>query len=151
MNSFAKCILFNIIYAGKIKLPLRTSFRKGFFIAVEGRGKITIGNGCFFNNYCSIISRMSVRIGDGSIFGENVKIYDHNHNYKDVLIPIKDQGYNEAPVSIGKHCWICSNVVVLKGVTIGDNSVVGAGTIVTKDVPANSVVAGNPMVIIKKI
>ena len=100
-----------------------------------------IGRNVFFNHDCSITcSGSSVTIGDGTIFGENVKIYDHNHCYKDVTRPIKEQGYTSAPVTIGKHCWIASNVVILKGVTIGDNSVIGAGCIIHKDVPEGKVV-----------
>lgn len=69
-----------------------------------------------------------------------MKVYDHNHCYKNPDVPIKDHGFTVAPVSIGKHCWIASNVVILKGVTIGDNCVIGAGCIVYKDVAAGSVV-----------
>ena len=55
-------------------------------------------------------------------------------------VPIKHQGYAEAPITIGKHCWIASNVVILKGVTIGDNCVIGAGCVVYKDVPEGSII-----------
>ena len=67
-------------------------------------------------------------------------MYDHNHCYKNPYVSIKDHGFTVAPVSIGKHCWIASNVVILKGVTIGDNCVIGAGCIVYKDVADGSVV-----------
>lgn len=69
-----------------------------------------------------------------------MKVYDHNHCYKNPDVPIKDHGFTVAPVRIGKHCWIVSNVVILKGVTIGDNCVIGAGCIVYKDVADGSVV-----------
>lgn len=68
-----------------------------------------------------------------------MKVYDHNHCYKDLNTPIKYQGYTEATIHIGKHCWIASNVVILKGVTIGDNCVIGAGCVVYKDVPEGTV------------
>ena len=103
------------------------------------RGGVFVGNNCFFNNYCTLASRAGITIGDGTIFGENVKVYDHNHRYKDVDVPIKYQGYTETPILIGKHCWIASNVVILKGVTIGDNCVIGAGCVVYKDVPKGTV------------
>jgi len=80
----------------------------------------------------------TITIGNGTIFSEDVKIYSHNHKYKDTSRPIKEQGYTCVPVVIGKHCWIGSNVVILKGVTIGDNCVVGAGCVLYKDVMANS-------------
>ena len=99
-----------------------------------------MGDNVFFNNYCTVCAQKEINIGDGSVFGENVKIYDHNHIYTDLNTPIKHQGYSSASIHIGKHCWIGSNVIILKGVTIGDNSVIGAGCVIYKDVPPNSVV-----------
>lgn len=104
------------------------------------KGKVVIGDNVFFNNYCSINANESITIGDGTLFGENVRIYDHNHKYKDVTVPIKKQGFTSTPVVIGKHCWIASNVTILKGGHIGDNCVIGAGCVIYKDVPANTVV-----------
>jgi acetyltransferase-like isoleucine patch superfamily enzyme len=102
-------------------------------------GVIEIGQSTFFNNDCSINALLHIQIGVDCLFGENVKIYDHNHQYKNLSLPIKDQGYTMAPVKIGNNCWIGSNVVILKGVTIGDNCVVGANSVVHKSLPANSV------------
>ena len=79
-------------------------------------------------------------IGDHCIFGENVKIYDHNHKYNDLSMPIGKQGFSSKEIVIEDNCWIASNVIILKGVHIGANSVIGAGVIVYKDVPENSVV-----------
>lgn len=119
-------------------MPLNSTFRTGFHLVIEQQGGVKIGNHCFFNNYCTLASQSGIEIGDGTLFGENVKVYDHNHCYKDVTIPIKEQGYTSAPIKIGKHCWIASNVVILKGVTIGDNCCIGAGCVVYKDVPAGT-------------
>lgn len=80
-----------------------------------------------------------------------MKIYDHNHCYKDTNVPIKDQGYTSAPIMIGKHCWIGSNVIILKGVTIGDNCVIGAGCTIYKDVPDNSVVINQQNLFIRLV
>lgn len=107
---------------------------------IDRQGKVIIGDNVFFNNYCSVNANESITIGDGTLFGENVRIYDHNHKYKDVNVPIKEQGFTSAPVVIGKHCWIASNVTILKGVHIGDNCVIGAGCVIYKDVPANTTV-----------
>ena len=115
-------------------------FRTGFHIFIEDAGNVQIGNGCFFNNYCSITARKSVIIGNNCIFGENVKIYDHNHKYKSSSIPICKQGFSAEEIRIEDNCWIASNVIILKGVHIGANSVVGAGVIVYKNIPENSVV-----------
>lgn len=132
--------LFYRIGGGNLNVGKHVTFRKGFSVMIAKHGVVNIGNDVFFNNYCSLNANERVSIGDGTIFGENVKVYDHNHCYKNPELPIKEQGFTVAPVSIGKHCWIASNVVVLKGVTIGDNCVIGAGCIVYKDVPAGSVV-----------
>lgn len=68
-----------------------------------------------------------------------MKIYDHNHKYKDISCLIKHQGFSTDEIIIEDDCWIGSNVVILKGVHIGRHSVVGAGCIVYKDLPANSI------------
>ncbi len=135
-----KTFIYKLIYKKAFIMPLNSTYRAGFHLVIEQMGGVKIGRHCFFNNYCTLASRAGITIGNGSIFGENVKIYDHNHCYKDTSIPIKDQGYTSAPITIGKHCWIGSNVVILKGVTIGDNCVIGAGCVIYKDVPDNSVV-----------
>ena len=106
----------------------------------------------FFNRNCSLNCRgTSITIGENSIFGEGVRIYDHNHCYKDPSRPIGEQGFSEAPVTIGKNCWIASNVVILKGVTIGDHAVIGAGCIIHKDVPANTLVVNKQELVMKPL
>lgn len=126
------------------------NFRKSVsFAPIGGGGKIEIGNNVFFNHYCSIYAMNSIKIGNGTIFGENVKIYDHNHCYDNPNIPIKNQGYTSAPIVIGKHCWIASNVTILKGVTIGDNCVIGAGCTVYKDIPDNTILINKQEFIMK--
>lgn len=106
---------------------------------IGSNAKVHIGNRVFFNNYCSVVSLDDIYIGDDCIFGENVKIYDHNHRF-DVKDKRKaEQGFKTDAVIIKDNCWIANNVVILKGVTIGENSVIGAGCIVNKDVAANSV------------
>lgn len=124
--------------------------RAGFHLIIEEKGRITIGENCFFNNYCSLVSRSQISIGRGTIFGENVKIYDHNHLYKDISKSIKVQGYKSAPISIGNHCWIGSNVVILKGVTIGDNCVIGAGCVIAKSIESGSVIINSQNLLNKK-
>lgn len=85
------------------------------------------------------------------IFGENVKIYDHNHQFVDAKTRLKDQGYATSAVTIGNRCWFGSNVIVLKGVNIGNNCVIGAGSIINQDIPDDSIVMSNRDLDIKKI
>lgn len=147
-----KTIFYKLIYGKVFSMSLTSSYRSGFHLVIEEKGKIKIGQHCFFNNYCTLASRAGITIGDGTLFGENVKVYDHNHCYKDINRPIKEQGYTAAPIIIGKHCWVRSNVVILKkSVTIGDNCVIGAGCIIYKDVPDNSVVINQQNLFIKLV
>ena len=107
-------------------------------IRVQQNGQLVIGNNVFFNSYCSLTCLASIEIGSNCIFGEGVRIYDHDHRYGgDDLI--RSQGYSKKKITIGQNCWIGSNVVILKGVTIGANSVIGAGCVLHRDVPPNSV------------
>lgn len=108
---------------------------------------ITIGKNVFFNTGCSFQDRGGITIGDGTMIGMNVTIATLNHG-----LPLETRNTTyPSPVIIGKNVWIGSNATILPGVTIGDNAVVAAGAVVTKDVPENTVVAGVPAKLIKNI
>lgn len=140
ITAIIKKIFYKCIFGSKVKFGKKFTFRKGFNLSVEGNGKIIIGNEVFFNNCCSINALSKITIGDNTIFGENIRIYDHNHRFSSSKKRIMEQGYNTASVSIGKDCWISSNVVILKGVTIGDNVIIGAGCVIKEDIPSNVIV-----------
>jgi len=109
-------------------------------ILVFPNANLKIGKGVFFNNYCSINCLDIIEIGDDTIFGEGVRLYDHNHLIeKGETLFVEKEKYTKSPIKIGKNCWIGSNVVILKGVSIGDNSIIGAGCVVHKSVPANTI------------
>lgn len=87
----------------------------------------------------------SILIEDDVMLGSGVHIYVHNHRFDQPDVPIIDQGHYPAePVTLRRGCWIGANAIILPGVTIGENAVVGAGAVVTRDVPSCTVVAGNP-------
>lgn len=140
LRSKCKLLIYHLIYQGKLQTGTKVYVRKGFTVLIEGDGRVKIGEKCFFNNFCSINALKYIEIGNDSIFGENVHIYDHNHIYKDENIPVNSQGFTYGEVRIGNNCWIGSNVTILKGVTIGNHSVIGAGCVVYKDVPENTVI-----------
>lgn len=129
-------LFFKAIYGNRFCAGKHTTWRKGFSVMINKGATIFIGKDCFFNNYCSINALHSIVIGDGTIMGENVKIYDHNHKFGNINIPLKEQGYSIGKVTIGNNCWIGSNVVILKDVTIGDNVTVAAGTVVARSIPS---------------
>ena len=139
LKAAVKKFLYKIIFGKKLKIGKGTTWRDGFHIAIEN-GRIEIGQDCFFNHNCSINSLEYISIGDGTIFGENCHVYDHNHRFRSEEDSIKSQGYTVGQTRIGKHCWLGSNVVVLKGVNIGDNCVIGAGCVVEEDVPEGSII-----------
>lgn len=91
-----------------------------------------------------------VEIGDNTITGQNCLITGLDHNFHEFKKPIKDQGVNINPTYIGKGSFVGANVSILPGVFIGDNVVIGAGSVVTKDIPNNHMAVGNPARIIKK-
>ncbi|MCK2021282.1 MULTISPECIES: sugar O-acetyltransferase [Peribacillus] len=103
----------------------------------------------FYDGYnCTILDMAEVRVGDNCMIGPNVGIYTAGHS-----IEPKDRnksGYG-IPIIIGNDVWIGGSCIILAGVTIGDNSIVAAGSVVTKNVPANTIVAGNPAKILKSI
>ncbi|MFJ5625063.1 sugar O-acetyltransferase [Peribacillus loiseleuriae] len=108
---------------------------------------ITIGKNVFFNTGCSFQDRGGISIGDGSMIGMNATIATLNHG---ISLETRNTTYS-SPVVIGENVWIGSSATILPGVTIGDNSIVAAGAVVTKDVPENTIVAGVPAKVLKKI
>lgn len=118
-------------------------------LAAAPEVSIRIGANCSFNNDITLIAEKSITIGDDCLIGDGVRIVDSDFHG---LAPDKRRGPGESsPVTLGKNVWLGSRAMVLKGVTIGDNAVVAAGSIVTKDVPADTLVAGVPAKPIKRI
>lgn len=110
---------------------------------------IHLGNNVFINLNCMFIDNHRVEIGDHVMLGPNVQIYTAAHPLD---AESRNQGWEVTkPVTIGNNVWIAGSAILLPGVTIGENSVVGAGAVVTKHVPSSVVVAGNPARIIREI
>lgn len=102
----------------------------------------------FFNFNCVLLDVMPIRIGSNVLFGPNVQVYTAAHPV-DALE--RRQGLEFAkPIFIGNDCWIGGNAIISPGVTIGDRCVVGAGAVVTRDAPADSIVVGNPAKLIAR-
>lgn len=120
---------------------------------MKTRGEKTVffGDGVFFNRNCSITCYNKVVIGDNTIFGENVKIYDHNHRFNIPNQLIKNSGYSYGKVLIGSNCWIGSNVTLLKGAEIGNNCVIGAGCVINSKIPSNTIVTSTRELKIQRI
>lgn len=114
-------------------------------------GNISIGFNTFFNHNCNLVSLCEINIGDNCLFGPNVNIFDHNHKYENSYLPICKQGYITERVKIGSDVWIGANCVILPGVNIEDHVIVGANSVVTKNLKGNAMYAGSPAKFIKNI
>ena len=111
-------------------------------------GKLILHDGVFINNSCSFNCMERIEIGAGTMMGEGVRFYDHDHVY--TAEKIEKWQWTTAPIRVGRDCWIGSNVTILKGVTIGDNTSIGAGCLVRNDIPANSVVYNDGNLCVKR-
>ena len=109
----------------------------------------TVGENFYCNYDCVFLDCGKITIGDHVMLGPKVSIYTANHPIDPA---VRSLGHDHGiPVTIGNHVWIGGNSVICPGVTIGDNAVIGAGSVVTKDIPANVVAAGNPCRVIRPI
>ena len=146
-RSYFHCGHISLTDHGKFKLGELNVISRNFDI--ESKGLLTIGSRDYFNKNIKIVCFDKIEIGDDCIIADSVHIYDHDHQFDNVLKLIKEQGYKTAPVKIGNNVWIGAKATILKGVTIGDGAIIGANAVVNKDVPTNAIVAGNPAQFIK--
>lgn len=118
----------------------------------------SFGKNCYANFNFTVLDVCPVNIGSNVFFGPNCSLMTPMHplRWQERNIKFKDDktAYDDEyakPISIGDNCWIVANVVITGGVTIGEGCVIGAGSVVTKDIPANSLAAGNPCKVIREI
>ena len=114
-----------------------------------GGKHVHFGKGVYANFNLTLVDDTHIYVGDYTMLGPNVVLATAGHPILPELRPLAYQ-YN-MPVHIGKNCWLGAGVIVLPGVTIGDNTVIGAGSVVTKDIPANVVAVGNPCKVLREI
>lgn len=114
---------------------------------------ITVGDNFVANFGCVILDCAPVTIGDDCMFAPGVQIYPATHPISPKHRKMSGDCFYELayPIKIGNNVWVGGNAIIMPGVVIGDNAIIGAGAVVTRDVPANVVVAGNPAKIIREI
>ena len=119
------------------------------FYANWGGRHVHLGNYVYANFGLTCVDDTHIYIGDHTMLGPNVTIATANHP---MLPELREQAYQyNLPVRIGKNCWFGAGVIVVPGVTIGDNTVIGAGSVVTKDIPANCLAVGNPCRVLREL
>lgn len=123
-----------------VEPPLHSNF---------GGGHVHFGKNVYANFNLTLVDDTHIYVGDYTMLGPNVVIATAGHP---ILPELREQAYQyNMLVHIGKNCWLGAGVIVLPGVSIGDNTVVGAGSVVTKDLPANVVAVGNPCRVLREI
>lgn len=118
-----------------------------FSVINNGVGSVQIGENTLIGIGAVVIG--PVNIGSKVIMAQHVVLSGLNHSYENVHLPIRDQRVTMRPIVIEDECWIGANVTITAGVTIGRHSVVAGGSVVTRDVPAYTVVGGNPARVLK--
>lgn len=159
----AKCA--DMVYELNLLQPSKTTERESLIQQLIGRAgenliivspfycdygyNIEFGDNCFLNLNCVILDGAKVTFGDNVFIAPNCGFYTAGHPFN---VEQRNQGLEYAyPITIGNNVWIGANVSVLPGVRIGDNTVIGAGSIVTKDIPAGVLAVGNPCRVIRSI
>ena len=123
-----------------IEPPLHSNF---------GGHHVHMGKNVYANYNLTLVDDTHIYIGDCTMLGPNVTIATAGHP---ILPELREKGYQyNMPVHIGRNCWLGAGVIVLPGVTIGDNTVIGAGSVVTRDIPANVVAVGSPCRVVREI
>ena len=119
------------------------------FYSNWGGKHVHFGKGVYANFNLTCVDDTHIYVGDYTMIGPNVTLATAGHP---ILPRLREKAYQyNMPIKIGKKCWLGAGVIVLPGVTIGDNSVIGAGSVVTKDIPANVVAVGNPCKVMRPI
>ena len=123
-----------------IEPPLHSNF---------GGRHVHFGKNVYANFNLTLVDDTHIYVGDHTMIGPNVTIASAGHP---ILPELREKDYQfNMPVHIGRNCWIGAGVIIVPGINIEDNTVIGAGSIVTKDIPANSVAVGNPCRVIREI
>jgi acetyltransferase-like isoleucine patch superfamily enzyme len=140
----------------ELKIEPRGEIRFGRFVWIgDGtkirchEGVVEIGEKTVMGQECTISAYQRVRIGDECVIADRAMFIDFDHGVVEVERPIRLQGIYKRDVEVGNNVWIGYGACILRGVSVGDNSVIGTNAVVTKDVPANAIVGGVPARIIR--
>lgn len=128
-----------------IRIGESTSIMSGSYLYAHDGGNLIIGSNCSFNHNVVLgAASGEIVIGDDVLVGPNVVLRAADHVFASAEVPIRCQGHRSGRIVIGANVWIAANVVVTSDVTIGNGCIVGAGSIVTHDLPPMTVCVGNP-------
>jgi acetyltransferase-like isoleucine patch superfamily enzyme len=136
---------------GRLVIEESVTILSGCWITAPGGARVRLGRGSFLNLGVFVAAYERVDIGENCMFANGCFITDADHRFEDPCTPIHAQGYNvKGPTIIGDDVWCGVNVAIMGGVTVGEHSVIGANSVVTRDVEPFSVVAGSPARLIRR-
>jgi acetyltransferase-like isoleucine patch superfamily enzyme len=136
----------------RLRIGPQVLLEPGVWLVCPGDARITIGGGTFLNLNVQVAAVELVEIGEHCMFANGCFVTDGNHRFDDPVKPVPWQGFTtKGPTRIGDNVWCGANVVVTSGVTIGDRCVIGAGSVVTTDIPPYSIAAGAPAKVLRTI
>ena len=137
---------------GRLRIGRDTLLEPGVWLTAPGQARIHIGSGTFLNQRVMVAALELVEIGDHCMFANGCFVTDADHRVDDLERPITWQGFtSKGPTRIGDNVWCGANVVVTSGVTIGERCVIGANSVVNRDLPPFSVAAGAPARVIRTL
>ena len=138
--------------SGRLEIGRDTLLEPGCWLTLSPQARITIGSGCFLNRNTMLAAVELIEIGDHVMFANNCFVGDAEHRYDDPSKPVTWQGFEpKGPVRIGSNCWFGVGCVVTGGVKIGERSVIGANSVITRDLPAGVIAAGAPAKVIREV
>jgi acetyltransferase-like isoleucine patch superfamily enzyme len=144
--------LLEALVEGRLEVGEGVLFEPGVWLTAPDQARITIGAGTFLNQGVMIASAELVEIGEHCMFANGCFVTDSSHRFDDLETPVTWQGFtSKGPTRIGDNVWCGAHVVVTSGVTIGRRSVIGANSVVTRDIPPYSIAAGAPAKVIRRI
>jgi len=130
---------------GRLEVGPHVLFEPGVWLTGPGEARIVIGAGSFLNLGVMVAATERVEIGEHCMFANGCFVTDANHRFDDLNRPVPWQGFtSKGPTVVGDNVWCGANVVVTSGVTVGERCVIGANSVVTRDVPAFAIAAGAP-------
>jgi acetyltransferase-like isoleucine patch superfamily enzyme len=137
---------------GRLQVGAHTLFEPHVWITAPGEARVRIGSGSFLNIGVMVAAVELVEIGDHCMFANGCFISDGEHRFDDPKTPVPWQGFRtKGPTRVGDNVWCGANVVITTGVTVGERSVIGANSVVNRDVPPFSIAAGAPAKVLKRV
>ncbi len=137
---------------GSLEIGKGTLLEPGCWMTIGDGARLSIGAGTFLNMGCMVAVQDRVTIGDNTMFANHCFVSDASHRFDDPGKPVTWQGFtSKGPTHIGSNCWFGVGCVVTSGVTVGDRCVIGANSVVTRDLPSGVIAGGAPAKVIKEI